>query len=80
LTTAVTSAVPHLTVNVPVPAVVLAVRRPAVSTVPVVVVQVNDGCASRSLPNWSFDVAVNCWVAPALSVADGGLTTMLVIV
>ena len=70
--------VPLVAVIVPFVAVIGAVRRPDVPIVPAVVVQVNDGVVVRALPNWSLAVAVNCCVAPALTVGDDGLTTMLV--
>ena len=45
---------------------------------PAFTVQLKVGWVTRLVPNWSRAVAVNCWVAPVLTVALAGETTMLV--
>src|SRR4051812_40444281 len=83
--TTVTAAVPATTPppavarTVAEPAVAGAVYRPDAVTVPPPpgIDQVNDGWATRAVPNWSFAVAVNCWAEPAVSVTVAGLTETL---
>ena len=70
---------PLLAVTVPLLNDVLgAVNSPPALIVPAVVPQVNVGCAAKATPNWSFPVAVNCCVAPALRLAADGLTAIAV--
>jgi hypothetical protein len=80
----VTCAVPLLpplaavTVNGP-PAVAPAVKSPAVLIVPPPeTVHVKVGWLVSVAPNWSFPLAVNCWVPPAATLAVAGVTVTLV--
>jgi hypothetical protein len=53
-----------------------AVNNPAdVIVPPPVADHVNVGWTASALPNWSIAVAVNCWLAPAVTVATAGVTT-----
>ena len=69
---------PLVAVTVPLAAVLDAVSRPAALIVPTppLVAQVNAGLIAT--PNWSFAVAVNCWVCPALKLTDDGLSVIVV--
>src|SRR5438067_5510146 len=57
-----------------------AVYRPLLPRVPPPDIsdQVNDGCAVRVRPNWSRPVAVNCRLAPGLTLVGVGVTVTLV--
>jgi hypothetical protein len=61
------------------PAVVPAVNRPVLATVPPpLTLQVKVGWGARLVANWSRAVALNCWVVDATTVALAGANTTLV--
>src|SRR3954447_22376502 len=61
------------------PPTVVAVKSPlALMVPPPETIQLKPGCMVTGLANWSRAVALNCCVLPVVTLAVGGVTTMLV--